>query len=356
MDQTSPDYLQMLAQALQDPDAFKSQFGDAFKSFDGEDEATKQRMALAQHLMGQTENTGATGPGATGQSALFGGLARGLQNLRGEFMMRDAQQEMKDAAPKREAAAMAGQRLKLAMEAYKNNNDRDMQKLKNEPDMSRNAEEQRYHDAYLALERDKMGADRDSKKAKADADKADQTVKVETDLRNKLLDYPETKNALQSVSFFKQITGAPKNGAGDLSRIYGLAKLWDPGGRVTDSDAKNAAETGGLPGQLQAYFNKWKAEGSLGDVARAGMDAEAHRLLKDRLATIQPMRESFRGLATQYGANPDRVDIGLGFEDLLKAAPAAPSGPVQIKGDADYNALPSGAEYIAPDGQHKRKR
>jgi hypothetical protein len=31
------------------------------------------------------------------------------------------------------------------------------------------------------------------------------------------------------------------------------------------------------------------------------------------------------------------------------------SGPIQIKGDDDYNALPSGSEFIAPDGTKRRK-
>lgn len=37
-----------------------------------------------------------------------------------------------------------------------------------------------------------------------------------------------------------------------------------------------------------------------------------------------------------------------------QAAPS-PGQPVEIKNDADYEALPSGAEFIAPDGSHRRK-
>jgi len=36
-------------------------------------------------------------------------------------------------------------------------------------------------------------------------------------------------------------------------------------------------------------------------------------------------------------------------------APAAPGGPPQIGSDAEYDALPPGAEFIAPDGSHRRK-
>lgn len=37
------------------------------------------------------------------------------------------------------------------------------------------------------------------------------------------------------------------------------------------------------------------------------------------------------------------------------AAVGAQAGPAQIKSDADFNALPSGAEFIAPDGSRRRK-
>jgi len=39
------------------------------------------------------------------------------------------------------------------------------------------------------------------------------------------------------------------------------------------------------------------------------------------------------------------------------AAPAAPqAAPVQVKSDAEYAALPSGAQYVAPDGSVRRKK
>ena len=38
------------------------------------------------------------------------------------------------------------------------------------------------------------------------------------------------------------------------------------------------------------------------------------------------------------------------------AAPSAPTaGPVKVASDADYNALPSGTEFVAPDGSRRRK-
>lgn len=48
-----------------------------------------------------------------------------------------------------------------------------------------------------------------------------------------------------------------------------------------------------------------------------------------------------------------RTQLGIGGKG---AAPAAPSGAiVPIKSDADYNALSSGTQFIAPDGSHRVK-
>jgi len=44
-----------------------------------------------------------------------------------------------------------------------------------------------------------------------------------------------------------------------------------------------------------------------------------------------------------------------GQDGYASAVSQPTAGPKQIKSDADYAALPSGAEFIAPDGSHRRK-
>jgi hypothetical protein len=77
-------------------------------------------------------------------------------------------------------------------------------------------------------------------------------------------------------------------------------------------------------------------------------------------------------LSLQYGNSTGRKDFDRFLTpevaEYVKAhpfgggsspsnAPNAPpkSGPVTIKSDADFASLPSGAEFIAPDGSHRRK-
>jgi hypothetical protein len=41
---------------------------------------------------------------------------------------------------------------------------------------------------------------------------------------------------------------------------------------------------------------------------------------------------------------------------VLNAPSKQDAGPVRIGSDADYQALPSGAQYMAPDGKMRVKR
>ena len=47
---------------------------------------------------------------------------------------------------------------------------------------------------------------------------------------------------------------------------------------------------------------------------------------------------------------------GFGGRVVLEPGEAKPSGPARVTSDADYNALPSGSTYIAPDGSTRKKK
>lgn len=48
-------------------------------------------------------------------------------------------------------------------------------------------------------------------------------------------------------------------------------------------------------------------------------------------------------------------ESGYKVPELPSSQQTAPTGPKQIKSDAEYDALPSGAEFIGPDGKKRRK-
>jgi len=58
-------------------------------------------------------------------------------------------------------------------------------------------------------------------------------------------------------------------------------------------------------------------------------------------------------MAKEYGFSPDRVMSGVG---ALAATPNAGGGLKVVKNDADYDAIPSGTEFIDDKGVRRRKR
>lgn len=54
-------------------------------------------------------------------------------------------------------------------------------------------------------------------------------------------------------------------------------------------------------------------------------------------------------------ANKGVLKDGVNAGAVTGTLPPTTTGPMQIQSDADYEALPSGADFIAPDGSHRRK-
>jgi hypothetical protein len=79
-----------------------------------------------------------------------------------------------------------------------------------------------------------------------------------------------------------------------------------------------------------------------------------------------PTRNDYESVTTQQIADLDNMlnAIETGYKDLLgggqqpqeQPAQNQQSGPVQIRNDDDYARLPSGSQYVAPDGSVRTKR
>lgn len=167
-------------------------------------------------------------------------------------------------------------------------------------------------------------------KALADKDKADRdgksgALKAETDLRDRFLGLPETKSAMEISHALRNIKGASANGAGDIRLLYSYLKILDPGSTVREGEFATAGKSGGLPGQLQGYFNQLTAQGILPDAVRKQVREEGTALASERLKGFSSVRHSFRGLAEQQGLDPNRVDIDLGLPSFDEAPVPVPS-------------------------------
>lgn len=80
--------------------------------------------------------------------------------------------------------------------------------------------------------------------------------------------------------------------------------------------------------------------------AQIGDPTVPREIKKAALGTIRQIQQRYIQRAQGAGVTPAATS---------PVTPAAPQGPTRINSDADYNALASGAEFIAPDGSHRRK-
>jgi hypothetical protein len=73
---------------------------------------------------------------------------------------------------------------------------------------------------------------------------------------------------------------------------------------------------------------------------------------RNRAVAIEGMKADIpKGFQPEF----ERI-VKLGSKPADGATPAAPSGqPARVTSDADYNALPSGAMFVGPDGKTRRK-
>lgn len=153
--------------------------------------------------------------------------------------------------------------------------------------------------------------------------------------------------------------------AGDLALIFNYMKILDPGSVVRESEFATAAQSGSYGDQIQAAVNRVVSGERLSDGMRKDFVNRAGQLFKGAADIHSGMNQRYSGLAEQYGIEPDKIireaerigvlDPAFDVDQLLQIVT---DQPVQLKpetADQEYDALPSGAEFIAPDGTRRRK-
>lgn len=200
---------------------------------------------------------------------------------------------------------------------------------------------------------DRLLAELRGKEKEAEAKKAGDLQKVETDLRNKLLDMPETKDALKVAGLNRAVQNASDTGAGDIGLLYNFLHVVEPGSQVKESEFATAGSAGGLRAEVQGYFNKLDGKGQLPPSMRRQLKAESRLLTKSRLAGYSKIQNSFRGLSGAYGVNADNVVIPLGLEE----DGPSPGGATGAGGDTVMVLPPAGADgsHGQPVPVHKSK-
>ena len=186
----------------------------------------------------------------------------------------------------------------------------------------------------------------------AEKDPQDKNFKRANALRDEL--NAQTKDISTVQSSYQNILATAQNpsAAGDISLLTNYMKLLDPGSTVREGEFATAANASGVPAKIRGQWNKLVNGERLAPETRADFVSQAGQIFKTQKQRSDKIRDKYSKLATRAGIDPQDV---IGDDLLAGTGDATGGGPAQIKSDAEYNALPSGTEFIAPDGSHRKK-
>lgn len=137
-------------------------------------------------------------------------------------------------------------------------------------------------------------------------------------------------NNAQEVKIARdKVVGAPANGVGDMSLVYGVVKMEDPSSSVKEGEYDQAKDTAGAYGRFGSLLKWVTGGGSLTDAQRKDLKAEGARLYAKQRATLDPQLDEFRKLAYQNGiANAEMAPaLDIWGEEKQAGAPAPVAPP-----------------------------
>lgn len=177
-------------------------------------------------------------------------------------------------------------------------------------------------------------------------------------LRREYLNNPVTKATQEVASAYAKMQEAARSpsAAGDMSLIYGFMRMQDPGSTVREGEFASAQNASGVPDQIRSMYNRALSGERLAPNVRTDFLGQAGGLYRAQIGRFTPLADNYKRLATQAGIPPEDVALDLGFAAPPAAPRAAPAGPAALTSKAEYDQLPSGATYTAPDGSTRRKK
>lgn len=334
------DYMQKLAQLLQSPASFKTQYGEALYPFDDEEAILKQRLSMARALGAPSDRVH-----STGQGGMFGALADALGGLGGALQQNAISDEQRALLERKSVAGVGRQALAQALEAAKD---------------ARERSQQIDTEGRANTEYDRRGPQR-LKEAMAMAgvrranEVADDTDRQVNDLSKRTEGATAVKQDLQTLIKATESDDIAGIGtfAGWLPNILTSedgVKVRQAAKGVASSILKQRSGTAASEGEVNRLLEELgMSKGGSDDQFRVGL----FRLVEQARGELKSKEAGARPAAVQEFRNRG----GTTSSDLPTYAPGGgAAGPVKISGEAEYNALPSGADYIGPDGQLRTKR
>ncbi len=114
------------------------------------------------------------------------------------------------------------------------------------------------------------------------------------------------------VQAFKQ-SGNP---ATDSTLIYGLAKIYDPGGAVQQGDIKTIVGNPNIPEKVQILAQQLTRGGNLSQPQRDNLMTTAYVIVQDAKKRVQPDVDTYRTFSKNFGADPNQIKNP--FDDIPK--------------------------------------
>lgn len=96
---------------------------------------------------------------------------------------------------------------------------------------------------------------------------------------------------------------------GDLSLIYNFMRMLDPGSVVREGEFAMLGRSGGLPQQVQQYFNRLAGNGQLTPEMRRAVVTQSQALWRAQEARHLAIQRQYVEIARRHGLNPENVMI-----------------------------------------------
>lgn len=181
--------------------------------------------------------------------------------------------------------------------------------------------------------------------------------KEKFDAENKLRDEFQrlTKDFVTVRDSYAKLNAAATdpNAASDIALIFAYMKMLDPASVVREGEFATAQNAGGIPDRIINVYNRAISGTRLNDQQRRNFLGEAKKVYEAQTQSLDQTRRTYTELGERYGL--DTRNIVNDFAPVKEAPLAAQNKPVTVNSDAEYEALPSGALFIGPDGKQRRK-
>lgn len=213
---------------------------------------------------------------------------------------------------------------------------------------------QRYIDTGEPVFKDEVGGE------------APPDVKGESALRTELSGLNTTKDFGLQTGAYQRVLSSAKDPspAGDLALIFNFMKVLDPGSTVREGEFATAQNSGSVPEQIWAMYNKTVSGERLVPEIRADFVKRAGELYQGAAGLQEGTNSRYSELATDYGYEPERIvapipkigvlDPAFNLDEYLNPD-GTQAKPLPVTNDAEFDALPSGARFIDPEGNERIK-